>query len=445
MRSAGAAVPLFLLLAPSAYSQCGPEGKCPYPPGRNECPTGPPPPGAQPPPGGWPEGCEPPGAGDGPPGGGPPGGGPGGGGGPPGGGASVSRITCPTDSDYVGNTSLTRSPAGLLGAVACIDTKAIAYRETLPARIAGTDTNTVGIFGPFEAGFASFVPGLSCLGDNTIDGGIDTYTAELLAQHLCDDDSLAILDTCGDHARPRHFHELLTNCLSSQDAASGHSSRIGTAGDDRGVYGFFEDAQDTRPILDACGAHVGVTPDSAGVAVVHYHAQVYPPYFIGCYANSDATTTVEECRDMYPGCTDADMRMSLTTAHGSDEYQQWCPCWDRSTHSNVPGATAKPKLWPEEFGREVPERTGVVPGGGYGQPDHTAGGEKKPAASGDSTSTNDRSPLIIGCVIGGVAALVLIVGLVWWRARATGVSVNSQAGKTNHCKTQSQTKGEPEV
>ena len=192
---------------------------------------------------------------------------------------------------------------------------------------------------------------MSCLGSNTVDGGIDTYTAKLLVQHLCDDESIGILDTCGDHANPRHFHEYLTQCLSSPDATTGHSTRIGTAGDNRGIYGMYESAN-TFPPLDVCGAHVGITPDSGGVEVVHYHAQIYPPFFVGCYTNADATMTFAQCRALYSGCSDSPV--SLTTKHGTDDYQQWCPCWNATSRSNVEGASTTPSYWPASLALPPP-------------------------------------------------------------------------------------------
>jgi len=183
---------------------------------------------------------------------------------------------------------------------------------------------------------------MSCLGTQSVVDGIDTYTAELMIRNLCSDNSISLLDTCGDHANPRHFHEMLTNCLSYQ-AASGHSTRLGTSGDNRGIYGYFE-ASNTYPVLDVCGAHVGITPDSNGQPVVHYHSQVYPPFFVGCYTNADATMTLAQCRALFAGCSSA--AYSITTAHGSGTYQRDCPCWDPTTRSNVPGATGTPGYWP---------------------------------------------------------------------------------------------------
>ena len=256
-------------------------------------------------------------------------------------GSSQGSITCSAGTDHVGDAALSNSGAALLGAVACVDQAAVAYRNTLDASIAGTDTTTVNIYGPFEAGFTSSVPGLSCLGSNVVDGGIDTYAAELLVQHLCNDNTISILNTCGDHANPRHFHEYKTDCLSSHDPVTHHSTRLGTAADGRGIYGRTM-AGDATPALDACGAAYGPTPDSGGASLVHYMAQSNPPFFVGCYTNADATTTVSQCEAMYTGCADAPV--TITTAYGSGAYRKWCPCWN-SYGSNA-GENARPGFWP---------------------------------------------------------------------------------------------------
>ena len=252
-------------------------------------------------------------------------------------------ITCSTQINHQGDGALSASASPLLGSIACVDVEAIEYRKNLSTSIAGNYTDTVNLYGPFENGFSASVPGMACLGTSTIDSGIDTYTAQLLVQHVCNDDSIQLLSVCGDHANPRHFHEYLSQCLSFQTQQSGHSSRLGTAADDKGIYGMFE-TSNTFPVLDACGAHIGVTPDSNGAQVVHYHAQVYPPFFIGCYTNTDASMTLTECRSLYPGCSDAPT--TLTSSHGSDLYTKWCPCWDKITRSNVIGAANYPSFWP---------------------------------------------------------------------------------------------------
>ena len=132
-----------------------------------------------------------------------------------GGGGGGGDINCVEGQQAAGDSSKIGTGTALLGAIGCTDPDAVAYRRTLPATVAGPTVSggttdglaTVNIYGPFEAGFTNAQPGMSCLGANTVDGGIDTSTAELVVQHLCSDASLKIVDTCGDHASPRHFHE----------------------------------------------------------------------------------------------------------------------------------------------------------------------------------------------------------------------------------------------
>jgi len=250
-----------------------------------------------------------------------------------------AQLTCSETQDYTGNPALAGTPAALLGSVACVDQAALAYRQTLDVSIAGSDRSTVNIYGPFEAGFTNTVPGLSCLGANVVDGGIDTYTAQLMVRHLCNDNSLELLQTCGDHANPRHFHEYLERCLSSPDSVTGHSSRIGTAGDGLGVYGPFGNNGST-PHVDACGAAFGVTPDSNGIAVPYYSVQSDPPFFVGCYTNN-ATTTLEQCNAMYSGCSSTPV--TITTSYGSGPYRSWCPCWN--DHGSNAGENSRPAFW----------------------------------------------------------------------------------------------------
>jgi hypothetical protein len=164
------------------------------------------------------------------------------------------------------------------------------------------DTFPVGenIYGPFEAGFASQqdsrLESLGCAQGSLghVAGGIDTQTAEQMVAAQCSitlprcgDGSpnaascpssttyISLLDECGGHTNDYHFHERL-DCLYSHTQGSGHSTRVGFAMDGTtGLYGKWESfATSTRPALDACGGHFGVTPDSSGASVYHHHVQV---------------------------------------------------------------------------------------------------------------------------------------------------------------------------
>ena len=68
---------------------------------------------------------------------------------------------------------------------------------------------------------------------------------------------------------------------------------------------------------------------------MHYHAQAGRPFFLGCYTNEDATTTLDECRALYTECGDPDEIITITTVHGSGKYNKWCPCFHTDTQSNV--------------------------------------------------------------------------------------------------------------
>ena len=86
------------------------------------------------------------------------------------------------------------------------------------------------------------------------------------------------------------------------------------------------------PHLDACGAHIGKTPDSPSEAVYHYHAQDRGPYGVGCYGDGTNLVTVEKCRSLYPECGDGDETFTdMPQPDGtlkSFAYDRDCPCFD---------------------------------------------------------------------------------------------------------------------
>lgn len=109
-----------------------------------------------------------------------------------------------------------------------------------------------------------------CIPGITVAGGLDTLTAEQIVTKTCNlPASTTVLDACGGHANPYHYHERMT-CLYDADPTTGHSTRIGTMLDGNGLYGKYV-AKDTLPTdLDACGGRKGVTPDSGGKEVYYY-------------------------------------------------------------------------------------------------------------------------------------------------------------------------------
>merc|ERR1711988_1267887 len=106
-------------------------------------------------------------------------------------------------------------------------------------------------------------------------------------------------------------------CLYDQSQA-GHSPRVGTALDGRGIYGKWADSL-TLPALDACGGRFGVPPDSTTGAVEYYYVmQDFPPFTVGCLGpalsgGQEQLVTLEECRAVSPGCGDGDTIVVTTS------------------------------------------------------------------------------------------------------------------------------------
>ncbi len=231
------------------------------------------------------------------------------------------------------------------------------------------------MYGPFEAGFGAqqnaLLESLGCA-DGTaghVMGGIDTATAEQMVAHQCQitlpridgNAYVSLLDECGGHTNEYHFHERMS-CLYDANVA-GHSTRVGSGSDQKGLYGKWESqptnpsdlSTGTLPVLDVCGGHLGLTPDSAGEVVYHYHVQDEPPFTIGCYgpAADGGLVSVAECRALYDGCGDGD-EVRVTTRAGTFAYDPWCPCWDEHG-SNVESGTT------DEHGSNVTKLSGAVP------------------------------------------------------------------------------------
>ena len=87
------------------------------------------------------------------------------------------------------------------------------------------------VYGPMEAGFSAdqTTQNFGCTNGLTLLGGIDTLMAERMvhaqaAQGFCNAD-VSILNDCGGHARPFHYHERLS-CLHTNDPTTGHSTSV---------------------------------------------------------------------------------------------------------------------------------------------------------------------------------------------------------------------------
>ena len=113
---------------------------------------------------------------------------------------------------------------------------------------------------------------------------------------------IGLLDECGGHTQQYHIHEPANPDIDALNLATWgkkelscyynevegeHSKKIGLGSDTpkSSLYGKYEKFLSTgaiTPDLDVCGGHVGVTPDSNGQAVYHYHVQSNAPFTFGC-------------------------------------------------------------------------------------------------------------------------------------------------------------------
>ena len=205
------------------------------------------------------------------------------------------------------------------------------------------------IFNAFEAGFSSqqdnVISGWGCstpslLYDST--GGLDIGLAESKVRKLCydseknsfpnvqsDNSYRGTVGPCGGHTGDYHFHGRY-HCLYEQTGE--HSTKIGDVGPYI-MYGKWEHFTAKQlPQLDACGAHIGITPDSPSEAVYHYHVQDRAPYGVGCYGDGVNLMTVSACRALYSTCGDGDETFTdMPQPDGtlkSFAYDRDCPCFD---------------------------------------------------------------------------------------------------------------------
>eukprot|EP00158_Paraphelidium_tribonemae_P005468 Partr_v1_DN27360_c0_g2_i2_m46699 len=117
----------------------------------------------------------------------------------------------------------------------------------------------VDIYGPFEAGFAA---GQACTnGKGICDAGLDVVACETTLKQQCGVANFKanmMMDSCGGHARPYHYH--LDLACDYDHGSQGHSALIGVALDGRGIYGLYETTGVKPSNLDKCGGHVGDVP-----------------------------------------------------------------------------------------------------------------------------------------------------------------------------------------
>lgn len=239
----------------------------------------------------------------------------------------------------------------------CVDQvfPAPAY-ETAPSAAAlrgrvGLSTNGVNIYGPEEAGFGFGMNPSPCTdGSGTCYAGVDVPTCEASLDITCGNSSKVVhslmLDTCGGHAIPYHYHNDLA--CDYDHTFQGHSPLIGFALDGYGIYGLYESYDETsetqiRPTnLDTCNGHMAIAPEntSYGVpysldAIYHYHTTSWAPYTIGCYGPIESQ---DACKSLYDTSSSlsGQCNTGIYPIYTPDSpegycYDTDCPCFDGST------------------------------------------------------------------------------------------------------------------
>jgi hypothetical protein len=253
--------------------------------------------------------------------------------------SSCTKPTCPNPP----------CAAPLVGDVGCTTVAGIALYSHAFLTKGGSIPAGAHIFGPFEAGFTAqqknIIEGWGCTDPTVVydtEGGLDLMIAEEKVAKACNvafpsisgNAYNGIVGQCGGHTKDYHFHVRL-GCLYTE--SGGHSTKVGEITSTQFLYGKWEDYSNKMlPYLDACGGHFGVTPDSNGASVYHYHVQDKPPFTVGCLgpAAGNKLMTVQGCRNLYTAgnrkCDTSGYATIPVTRNGQTvnvEYDKWCPCF----------------------------------------------------------------------------------------------------------------------
>lgn len=196
----------------------------------------------------------------------------------------------------------------------------------------------VNIYGPMEAGFGGNFP-KPCMDDTGMCmGGTDVPTCEASLEDICAASNSTVsyylmLDSCGGHAMPYHYHGDAVCDYDHQ--APGHSPLIGFGLDGVGIYGLYETNPAIPENLDTCNGHVGEVPGDdefgvpAGIRMYHYHVTSTAPYTLGCYGTpgfEPEPIDRETCMSFYDTCNNGE----LWAYHIDGEdycYDLDCPCF----------------------------------------------------------------------------------------------------------------------
>jgi len=265
---------------------------------------------------------------------------------------SGTMVTNFCSNDHWGVFNGQAGPQAMVQSSECVQQTFPAYPSSelpmaAPVRgiVAYSITSGVNVYGPFDAGFTQ---GFAC--DNNLgecDAGTDVFLCTAKLEYECGSGihSYMLLDDCGGHAQPYHYHADLA-CDYTKSAA-GHSALIAVSLDGRGVYGEYETTGTYPTNLDACGGHYGNVPSYTigGITypnatnVYHYHTQATAPYTLGCYGPVSSLT---QCQSLYTTCGTG-FGTYYTSVGCYFHYDLDCPCFRQNgvTYNQVtPNVTA---------------------------------------------------------------------------------------------------------
>ena len=187
------------------------------------------------------------------------------------------------------------------------------------------------VYSPYEDGFWS---GQLCDGVGAHGGMdilvLDYYMTEQCPNHVITQSEM-LLDDCGAHAIPYHYHEDLVCAYDHTNP--NHSPLIAIALTGQGVYGKFENGLQPPTDLDECNGHWGPVPASDELGtdgsewVYHYHTTDVFPFTLGCFGPLQDTSCTElneeACVEWDPVELEIMTESNLTE---TIEYRYWCPC-----------------------------------------------------------------------------------------------------------------------
>ena len=279
---------------------------------------------------------------------------------------------------------------------------------------------------------------------------MDVATCEHKMAHECgaDPSGVGIIDTCGGHADPYHYHEDLRclDSLSGYDGSPGpggaHSPALAVALDDRLVYGKFESCgREAAGGLDACNGHSGPVPADPALGVpasctYHYHAVGEAPFTLGCFG---PVVSLDQFRGLYEGCGTGFLNFTVWAPGGGSEevsYDSWCPCYQHAADTGVcmslaPGAGGAEEAEGGGRGGQDAEAGAGARGGVQADPPAPQVGGRAGLPLGSSALRKLRPSALAGVILAGTIGFgVALVSLRRYQRRQSATKQRGAGGLT---------------